>query len=134
MRPVEGTNYDLNDVLRGCDHIAATFLNKSTGVTDESGNVKTAAQLKSDKTAQEVRKLTIENDLREGRLVKAEDVQREYAKSLKALASRLDAIPSRVKIALPDIPQQALEEIGRVLIEARNSACDGLDQDALEDL
>lgn len=132
VEPYSGTSYDLNQVLLGCDHIAAKFL--ALGADETGAPRKSAQALKTEKTEQEVRKLTIENDLREGRLVKVDDVVKTYSRNIKAMTDRLDAIPSRVKVACPDISQSVLDEIRNVLTAARNAAVMDTDEDSVDNL
>ena len=81
-----------------------------------------AEDLKSEKLAEEIRKIRIANDQAEGLLVRADEVEAVFSRAIKAMADELDAVVSRVKMAAPDIPQSALAVIAESLAAARRKA------------
>lgn len=125
LRPVGG-KYDLEEFWRACrELICEKFLKEVDSASD--GNLESAT-LKVEKLAQEVRKLSIENDMKVGLLVPAEDVAETYSSGLKAMCDVLDAIPSRLKMQVPDISQAVLDAVNTELAEARNKAVDRLSE------
>ena len=111
--------YVVADVWRKCGDLISK---KNLGVRAES--FEDADDLKTEKLAEEVRKLRIANNEAEGLLVRSDEVRIAYDRAFKAMADELDSMVSRVKVACPDIPQSALAAISDQLTTARNRAAD----------
>lgn len=79
-----------------------------------------SSDLKAEKTKQEVRKLKIDNDFKEGILVDAIEVEAEFTNRCRAMVGILDGLVSEVKIKNPDVPQAVLASINETLNRLRN--------------
>lgn len=116
--PNGSTLYDADEVITKCgDLIHKRFSEKyrtSGGVDIET--------IKAEVEQEKLRKLRIENDEREGNLVSALDVEQTYTRSMRAVCDVLDSLPSRVKMANPDVSQAVLDTVNTCLIEVRNKA------------
>ena len=126
LSPVDG-KYNLVEVYDKCKDLL--FERQMRAIEDASDM--DLAELKAQKTYEEVRKLKIENDISAGVLVYADDVAQIYDRGLRAMCDVLDAMPSRIKMQNPSIPQSLLDQINQELIKSRNMAVDSLD--ALDD-
>ncbi len=121
--------YEIADVWKNCRHLIYKRLQEelSSGSSYDDGD------MKYEKLREEVRKLRILNDQAEGLLVSAVDVEATFSRAIKAMGDELDSIPSRVKMAVPDIDQSALAAILDCLTASRRKASrldysdDGLD-------
>lgn len=124
QRKVETFKHDgskacyLDEFLEKCsDLVAGRYQERALEATG-----KTLDQLKALESEQRIRKLTIENDEREGRLVDAAEVKIAYGKKITAMNAELDGAVSQIKMKHPDIPQSVLAMIEDCLIDARNAA------------
>lgn len=111
--------YDVEEVVTGAmDHI----LNKySKGVEEGTGD-DGLGSIKAQREVEALRKIRMENDERAGLLVPTENMAATYGIGLKLITSVLEGIPAAVKIAHPDISQEALATINEKILEARNKA------------
>ena len=114
-----GMEYDIQHFVKTCPDLIIAKLSKleEQGIQNSS-----IGALKTEKMREDVRKIKLQNDYEEGKLVKAEDVKSAYARGMRSVCDVLDAIPSRVKMNAPDIPPSALATIQDTLIEVRNNA------------
>lgn len=78
--------------------------------------------LKAEEVRERIRKLRIENDLKDGTVVLAEDVEVTYGKSIRAICDELDGVITAIKIAIPDVSQAVLSTVADKLSEARRKA------------
>lgn len=122
LKSVNG-KYDLQDFWKACRDLIRDKMNSelSSNLDDSQDDIN---ELKRMKTLEEVRKLKIENDIKEGILVPGELVAEQYSIGIKAMCDVLDAMPSRVKMRFPDISQPILDAINVELAEARNKAAE----------
>ena len=121
LSPVDG-KYNLVEVYDKCKDL---LFERQMRAIEESSDLD-LGELKTQKTAEEVRKLKIDNDIKEGVLVYADDVAQTYDRGLRAMCDVLDAMPSRIKMQNPSIPQSLLDQINQELIKSRNKAVDSL--------
>ena len=112
--------YDLAEFWRVCREHVREKMNRD--IEEALGGDLTAVELKVQKTTEEVRKLKIENDLKEGILIPADEAMIEWSRQLKAICDVLDGIPSLVKMENPDISQSVLDSVQRSVISARKKA------------
>ena len=111
-----GVEYDLADIWAKCSDLIFQNLRQTHSSLEDMES------LKAEKLAQEIRKLTIDNDARDGTLVLAQDVEVTYSRSIKAIADELDGVITAIKIAIPDVPQAVLATVADKLAEARRKA------------
>jgi hypothetical protein len=108
----------LGDFWEKCsDLIADRMAARQTEVSGHS-----LEDLKVLEAQERVRKLRIDNDEAEGRLVDSGQMKLAYGRKISAMGTILDSAVTRVKKAHPDMPQSALAIIEDCLIEARNAA------------
>lgn len=118
--------YDLAEIMENCgDLIFNRLADKYAPINEDE---LTPAGLKALKTGEEIRKLKIDNDVKEGILVPADDVAETYSVGIRAMCDVLDGVPSRVKMKFPDVKPALLDAINQELTEARNKAVDKLDE------
>ena len=79
-------------------------------------------ELKLEKTAQEVRKLKIENDEKEAGLVLASDVDSAFQRRSREVVEILETLPSELLAADPHMPESVLAVINQGLAEIRTKA------------
>jgi len=106
----DADNYLVADVLDKCFDLIAEKRSDA------------AVDLKAEKTAQEIRKLKIENDMKEGVLVLAADVEEGYLRRAREVVDVLDTMLMEIKKRDPDIPQSTLDTVNIVMTEVRNRA------------
>ena len=82
-------------------------------------------ELKIEKTAQEVRKLRIENDEKEGALVPASDVDSAFQRRSREVVEILETLPAELLAADPDMPESVLSVINEGLAEIKSKALSG---------
>jgi hypothetical protein len=107
--------YELSDFWTRCANLVVTKM-RDTGL---GMALKDVESLKAEKLAQEIRKLTIENDLKDGTVVLAEGVEIAYGKSIRAICDELDGAITAIKIAIPDVSQAVLSTVVDKFAEAR---------------
>lgn len=118
-RNTEGrVEHELADFYQKCDDLLFKRLGAKFVTSSGDGEF----DMKSEKLAEEVRKLKLANDLTDGSLVVREEVERAYSRGMKAVADVLDGTVSQVKMRLPDVQQAVLAVIDDVMIEVRRKA------------
>lgn len=113
-----GREYDLAIMLQRC---TAEVLAHFQRASETDGN-----DLKSEKLRQEIRKLKIDNDVEEGKLVDASTVQQTYTRGIKKIVSVLESIPQECKKAAPNMPTSAIAAIRDSVVRIRNLAAQTL--------
>lgn len=101
-------SFKVDEVLSKCNDLIIA------NISDETSD------LKQQKVEQEIRKLKIDNDAKEGVLVDAIEVEREFTNRCRAMVSILEGLVPQVKIKNPDIPQPVLSSINETLNKLRN--------------
>lgn len=123
--PGEPLAYDLAEVVDKCGDL----IRKSLG----SGNVdldQEMDELKRMEIQEKVRKLRIDNDVQEGLLVPASDVEKVYTRGLRSICDSLDAWVGMVSMENPEITPAVKDSMNRRLIEIRNKiASTGISDD-----
>lgn len=80
--------------------------------------------MQRDKEFEDVRKLRLDMDRREGMAISVVDVQKAIGQAARSIMDVLDAIPTRVKIGTPAIGQADLAAIQQTIILKRNELAD----------
>ena len=112
--------YCLDEVVEKCGDLIVNKLKPLH--TTEAG--RTVQQLKADEQFEKVRKIKMDNDLREGSLVDVNEMKLAFGRKIRAVNDILDGIPTRVKMEAPDTSQAVLEVVQRCVTEIRNKAAD----------
>jgi len=112
------TVYSMDEVVAKCSDLIV----KTLSPNDSTGKALSLSQLKTEETREKVRKLRIENDVKESHLVDVEEMMIAYGRKVKAVCDILDQIPMRIKTRAPSIPQAVLSVVVQSINEARNKA------------
>lgn len=110
--------FELSDFWSKCANLVVSKL-RDSGL---GASLEDVEALKVEKLAEEIRKLRIENDLKDGTLVLAEDVEATYSRAIRAICDELDGVITAIKIAHPDVAQSVLAVVSDKLAEARHKA------------
>ena len=110
--------YDLEEVVEKCGDMIIDKLKPNH--TAKSGQ--SLSQLKTEEQVEKVRRIRMDNDVREGLLVDAEEMMIAYGRKVKAVCDVLDKIPMQVKTQAPTVPQAVLSVVVKAVNDARNKA------------
>ena len=121
-RETSGMTWDIEDTVRKCPKLIMKKMTKVVKKSPETKLKSSASDLKDEKVREDIRKIKLQNDLTEGKLVRADEVAQVYSENMRTVSDLLDSIPSRVKMGLPEITPEALSIIQDTLVEIRNKA------------
>lgn len=110
--------YSLDEVVEKCSDLISANLKPDT----ETLTGRSIGQLKADEQFEKVRKIRMDNDIREGSLVDVDEMKIAFGRKITAMNDILNGIPTRVKMESPDVSQSVLEVVQRCVTEVRNKA------------
>lgn len=123
VKEIDGIkHYSLVDIYTKCsDLIIDKMVMRRAG---EDGSIEDIERLKHEKLKEDVRKLKIANDFKQGSLVEATRAVETFQNNLSPIISILGGVHYRCKIRDPNLSQQSIAIIEEEVSAARNKAVD----------